>query len=85
MQQLNQVSVNQIVTLAEGVVPGDFDSDGNVDGGDFLAWQRGESPTAYSASDLSDWKANFPTPPPSSAAAAPVPEPAATRAINPRS
>lgn len=36
-------------------VAGDFDDDGDVDGRDFLAWQRGESPTPYSAGDLTAW------------------------------
>jgi len=40
-------------------VPGDFDADGDVDGFDFLRWQRGESPLPLSASDLSDWEGNF--------------------------
>jgi hypothetical protein len=38
---------------------GDFDSDGDVDGRDFLAWQRGNSPTPLSASDLADWQGNY--------------------------
>jgi len=39
---------------------GDFDGDGNVDGNDFLKWQRGESPTSpLSPDDLSDWEVNF--------------------------
>jgi hypothetical protein len=38
--------------------PGDFDADGDVDGGDFLVWQRGLG-TTYDAADLADWKANF--------------------------
>ena len=49
-----------IVTLS--VVPaldGDFDVDGDVDGADFLLWQRGGSPDPLSASDLSDWQTNF--------------------------
>jgi autotransporter-associated beta strand protein len=50
--------------------PGDFDSDGDVDGFDFLKWQRGESPNPLSNSDLAAWKANFGTPPVRS-----VPEP----------
>ncbi|MCA9235194.1 MAG: hypothetical protein KDA44_06970, partial [Planctomycetales bacterium] len=41
------------------VGPGDFDEDGDVDGGDFLAWQRGNSPTPLSADDLAAWQANF--------------------------
>jgi uncharacterized protein YjbI with pentapeptide repeats len=38
---------------------GDFDGDGDVDGPDFLAWQRGESPNPLSADDLADWQANY--------------------------
>lgn len=40
-------------------VPGDFNNDTIVDGADFLAWQRGESPTPLSGADLDVWKANF--------------------------
>jgi hypothetical protein len=45
--------------LIELLVPGDFDQDGDSDGADFLAWQRGESYDPLSASDLDDWGANF--------------------------
>ena len=41
--------------------PGDFDEDGDVDGRDFLAWQRGESPDPLSAGDLEDWQTNYGT------------------------
>lgn len=51
--------------------PGDFDSDGDVDGNDFLVWQRGGSPNPLSAADLTTWKANFGNP----GGAAAVPEP----------
>ena len=47
-------SVQLISTFA-----GDFDFDGNVDAADFLAWQRGESPSPLSSSDLGDWEKNF--------------------------
>ena len=40
--------------------PGDFNFDGQVDGADYLLWQRGDSP---SADDLADWQANYPTGP----------------------
>lgn len=43
----------QNVTLA-----GDFDEDGDVDGNDFVVWQRGVG-TAYDASDLADWRSNY--------------------------
>jgi hypothetical protein len=57
--------------------PGDFDDDGDVDGRDFLIWQRGGSSPGgpLSTSDLQDWQNNYPT---SSGLAAvmAVPEPA---------
>jgi T5SS/PEP-CTERM-associated repeat protein len=40
---------------------GDFDNDGDVDGGDFLTWQRGGSPTPLSAAGLAAWQAGFGT------------------------
>lgn len=40
-------------------VPGDFNGDGNVDGRDFLAWQRGSSPAPHSATDLATWQAAY--------------------------
>ncbi|NOY42221.1 MAG: PEP-CTERM sorting domain-containing protein [Planctomycetes bacterium] len=42
-------------------IPGDFDGDTDVDGFDFLKWQRGESPNLGSAGDLADWESNFGT------------------------
>ncbi len=39
--------------------PGDFDGDGDVDGRDFLAWQRGESPDPLSAADLAEWQGAY--------------------------
>jgi hypothetical protein len=53
--------------------PGDFDDDGDVDGRDFLVWQRGDSPTALSASDLTTWQTNYGNP---LVATQAVPEPA---------
>ena len=38
---------------------GDFDFDGDVDGRDFLKWQRGESFIPFSADDLAGWQANY--------------------------
>ena len=40
---------------------GDFNADGAVNGLDFLAWQRGQSPNPLSASDLADWQSNYGT------------------------
>jgi hypothetical protein len=50
----NDVFINTVAGL-----PGDFDFDGDVDGRDFLVWQRGGSPTPLSAGDLADWQANY--------------------------
>jgi hypothetical protein len=52
--------------------PGDFDGDGDVDGGDFLEWQRTDGTPA----GLALWNANYPFSPPLVAATSAVPEPA---------
>ena len=58
--------------------PGDFQLDVDVDGLDFLKWQRGETPNLYG--DYADWEANFGATAPAVgagvAATAAVPEPA---------
>jgi hypothetical protein len=59
---------------------GDFDEDGDVDGRDFLKWQRGESPDPLSADDLAIWQEQYGTTPPLSATTA-VPEPGLGAAI----
>lgn len=38
---------------------GDFDVDGDIDGADFLVWQRGESPHPLSSTDLFNWQLSF--------------------------
>lgn len=40
---------------------GDFDDDGDVDGSDFLKWQRGESPAPLSVGDLELWQEGYGT------------------------
>jgi hypothetical protein len=40
---------------------GDFDGDGDVDGRDFLLWQRGESPDELSVEDLQLWQEQYGT------------------------
>jgi hypothetical protein len=61
-----------------GYVPpgadGDFDDDGDVDGRDFLVWQRGESPSSLSAEDLAAWADAYGAAPGLAAVTA-VPEP----------
>jgi hypothetical protein len=57
-----------------GGQPGDFDLDLDVDGNDFLVWQRGVG-AAHNSATLATWKANFGAHPATAAAGA-VPEPA---------
>lgn len=64
-----------VVTTGQVVQgPGDFDADGDVDGADFLKWQRGEVSSPPSAADLAEWQTNY-GPGASSAATSSVPEP----------
>jgi hypothetical protein len=61
------VWLNRQLTVAESIAlynaaiavgpPGDFDDDGDVDGADFLVWQRDDA----TPEGLAEWKANFPT------------------------
>ena len=58
--------------LSPPVTPGDFDEDGDVDGADFLLWQRNTS-----VGSLTDWQANYGTGVGPLTAATAVPEPCA--------
>ena len=58
---------NDVVLFTDGT-PGDFDNDGDVDGRDFLVWQRNPS-----VGNLADWQANYGAS--LTAAATAVPEP----------
>ncbi len=49
-----------VVFDAPAVIPdADFDNDGDIDGRDFLLWQRGGSPSPFSAGDLALWQAHY--------------------------
>jgi hypothetical protein len=48
-----------VVVSDEPGQDGDFDEDGDVDGRDFLSWQRGASPNPFSAGDLTLWQDNY--------------------------
>jgi hypothetical protein len=48
-----------LVSRQMDVSGADFNSDGRVDGRDFLMWQRGDSPNSLSASDLALWQEAF--------------------------
>ena len=54
-------------------IPGDYHPDGIINGLDFLAWQRGDSPIPLSTDDLAIWQSSYDTQTASSLA--PVPEP----------
>lgn len=56
--------------------PGDFDVDGDVDGNDFLVWQRGETTPPLDPGLLAAWKANFGSGGGGVVVAGAVPEPA---------
>lgn len=56
-------------------IPGDFNSDGSVDGRDFLVWQRGDSPEPLGVADLADWQVNYEKPDNLLSSAISVPEP----------
>ncbi len=71
---------NTLFVTAVGVAPtvdGDFDADDDVDGFDFLVWQRGFTGIPQDITDLADWEMNYGTPAPLVAAATTgaVPEP----------
>jgi hypothetical protein len=71
--QLSQFEQCQLDVRPTSNVPGDFNGDNVVDGSDFLIWQRGQSSSPQSSSDLVDWQVNYGTS--ESIAAATVPEP----------
>ena len=66
---------NNVVLFVTTALGGDFDLGGNVDGRDFLFWQRGISPTSLSAEDLGDWMSNFGSYAAVASSALAVPEP----------
>ena len=73
----SQLYTTGVLSIVSVSLPGDFDFDGDVDGRDFLLWQRGGSPSSLSTGDLADWQANYGAGMLSSIAAA-VPEPPST-------
>lgn len=59
-RQHNSETPELVVTVSDIMEnSGDFDSDGDIDGRDFLRWQRGQSPNPLSTSDLATWQANY--------------------------
>ncbi len=72
-----QIVLSNFLLAGGGNFAGDFDSDGDVDGADFLAWQRGESTTPLSINDLVNWQTNYGSGSNALAANHAVPEPSA--------
>jgi hypothetical protein len=70
MQTLFDVGVDQYLTISIPN-PGDFDGDGDVDGRDFLVWQRNPS-----VGDLADWQSNYGAGATAGLSSSEVPEPA---------
>ena len=58
-----------------GVINGDFNDSGTIDGQDFLIWQRGRSPSSISSIDLARLKANYGALEPLPSSARLIPEP----------
>ncbi|MCA9236399.1 MAG: autotransporter-associated beta strand repeat-containing protein [Planctomycetales bacterium] len=73
----NGTGLLNVSTLGDPLfTPGDFNMDGNVNGADFLAWQRGY-PGTYDGADLADWEANYGAVAAASGSVGAVPEPTA--------
>lgn len=56
------ITLVDLIGTVEGDIvgpTGDYDGDEDVDGADFLAWQRGESPNGATAGDLQAWQDNY--------------------------
>ena len=69
--------ITQIISYTFASAPGlagDFDMDLDVDGADFIKWQR-EFGVTLDADDLADWKMKFGTAPTAAPAIASAPEP----------
>jgi len=61
--------------IDESTINGDFDLDNDVDGADFLLWQRGETSDPLSNTDLNAWETQYGTSTPIATFSASVPEP----------
>jgi hypothetical protein len=68
---------NVAISAVIDALPGDFDGDGDVDGADFLEWQR----TDGTAAGLTVWQNNYGAPASLATASAAVPEPGAVMLV----
>lgn len=60
-EQMFADAIQQYASLLVPSIDGDFNNDGNVDGQDFLAWQRGEVTNPPNNADLLAWINNYGT------------------------
>ncbi len=89
-RNISSVTADLFISVSDVQTPNaDFDGDGDIDGRDFLTWQRGHGITsgalpnqgdanfdgAVNFIDLSIWQTQYAQPPPLSAVAVAVPEP----------
>ena len=63
------------VSILFDFLPGDLNSDGAINGNDFLAWQRGESADPLSTAELADWQFDYNAAVSENSASQAVPEP----------
>ncbi len=56
---ISSLTVSAVLESAPVTTPGDFDGDGDVDGRDFLVWQRGETTDPFSATELEQWQTAY--------------------------
>jgi enediyne biosynthesis protein E4 len=56
VQQLSDVSANQILNVVENVAPGDYNVDGQIDAADYTAWRKNG---VNGQSGYNVWRANF--------------------------
>jgi hypothetical protein len=57
--ECEMVQIRVLTAAVAALSDCDFDHDGDVDGHDFLLWQRGQSPNPLSTVDLADWQNTY--------------------------
>ena len=57
--QVGRIDIGAFESDLSPTLAGDFNGNGDVDGRDFLAWQRGSSPSPLSSTDLTKWQDNY--------------------------
>jgi hypothetical protein len=55
----NLYTTGDVTFLAAAGLPGDYNSDGTVDGGDYVVWRKGLSTATYTQAAYNVWRGNF--------------------------